>query len=158
MATTVNNTTANSRITIIFDSGVNRLSENDGPRLGTGNTESDVMIDNTSYFNIRSHTEIDANVHALQWNATTNTGELEYIDNRENESVSSFPQWATNVVIRCEAQDSWQTAYDNNVSAQLTAWTDGGNSGDDFVANTSQATSVADTARTNYLSAHSITY
>ena len=63
MATTVNNTTANSKITIIFDSGVNRLSENDGPRLGTGNTESDVMIDNTSYFNIRSHTEIDANVH-----------------------------------------------------------------------------------------------
>jgi len=158
MATTVNNTTANSKITIIFDSGVNRLSENDGPRLGTGNTESDVMIDNTSYFNIRSHTEIDANVHALQWNATTNTGELEYIDNRENESVSSFPQWATNVVIRCEAQDSWQTAYDNNVSAQFTAWTDGGNAADDFVANSSQATSVADTARTNYLSAHSITY
>jgi hypothetical protein len=84
---------------------------------GTGNTESDVYLDNKVYLNIRSHTEIDANVHALQWNATTNTGELEYIDNRENESLSSFPQWATNVVIRCEAQDVWQTAYDGHADS-----------------------------------------
>ena len=160
MATTVNNTTANQRITIIFDSGLNPKNENDGPRLGTGNTESDVMIDNKSYFNIRSHTEIDANVHALQWNATTNTGELEYIDNRENESLSSFPQWATNVVIRCEAQDSWSTAYDANISAQFTAWQTANPDAnvETFSANTSQATTVADTERTNYLSAHSITY
>ena len=76
MATTVNNTTANQKITIIFDAGVNKTNSNDGPRFGTGNTESDVVIDNKSYLNVRSHTEIDANVHALQWNATTNTGEL----------------------------------------------------------------------------------
>ena len=160
MATTVNNTTANQRITIIFDADLNSDSPIDGPRLGTGNTESDVMIDNKAYYNIRSHTEIDANVHALQWNATTNTGELEYIDNRENESLSSFPQWATNVVIRCEAQDSWSTAYNANISAQLTAWqTDNPDANvETFSANTSQATTVADTERTNYLSAHSITY
>jgi len=144
MATTVNNTTANSRITIIFDSSINPENENNGPRLGTGNTESDVMVDNKSYFNIRSHTEIDANVHALQWNATTNTGELEYIDNRANESLSSFPQWATNVVIRCEAQDAWQTAYDNAMAGDA-----------DSQAN---ATSTANTARDDYLTAHSITY
>ena len=158
MATTVNNTTSNSRITIVFDAGINPDSVNDGPRLGTGNTESDVYLDDKSYLNIQSHTEIDANVHALQWNSTTNTGVLEYIDNRENESLSSFPQWATNVVIRCEAQDAWQTAYDSNVSEQLTTWTDGGNNEADFVANSSQATSVANTERSNYLSAHSITY
>ena len=117
MATTVNNTTANSRITIIFDADLNPGNQDNGPRLGTGNTESDVMIDNKAYFNIRSHTEIDANVHALQWNATTNTGELEYIDNRENESLSSFPQWATNVVIRAEAQDVWQNSYDTSLSS-----------------------------------------
>jgi len=144
MTTTVNNTTANSRITIIFDSGINPENENNGPRLGTGNTESDVIVDNKSYFNIRSHTEIDANVHALQWNATTNTGELEYIDNRANESLSSFPQWATNVVIRCEAQDAWQTAYDNAMAGDA-----------DSQAN---ATSTANTARDDYLTAHSITY
>jgi hypothetical protein len=44
MATTVNNTTANSRITIIFDADLNPNNQNDGPRLGTGNTESDVLF------------------------------------------------------------------------------------------------------------------
>lgn len=160
MAITVNNTTANQRITIVFDSGVNSNNQNDGPRFGTGNTESDVLIDNKSYYNIRSHTEIDSNVHALQWNAMTNTGTLEYIDNRENESIASFPQWATNVVIRCEAQDSWQTAYDANVREQATAWQTANPDAntETFVENTTQATSVADTERNNYLSAHSITY
>ena len=160
MAITVNNTTANQKITVIFDADLNPNNQNDGPRFGTGNTESDVIIDNKSYFNIRSHTEIDSNVHALQWNAVTNTGTLEYIDNRENESLSSFPQWATNVVIRCEAQDAWQTAYDANVSEQSTAWQTANPDAntETFVANTAQATSVADTERSNYLSAHSITY
>lgn len=160
MAITVNNTTANQRITIVFDANINKDNQNDGPRFSTGNTESDVMIDNKSYLNIRSHTEIDANVHALQWNATTNTGELEYVDNRENESLSSFPQWATNVVIRCEAQDSWSTAYDANVAEQFTTWQSANPDANvqTFSENTSQATTVADTERTNYLSAHNITY
>jgi len=133
---------------------------NDGPRSGTGNTESDVQIDNKSYLNIRSHTEIDASVHALQWSATTNTGELEYTDTRANDSLSEFPQWATNVVIRCEAQDAWQVAYDANVSAQFTTWQNANPEAnvDTFVPNSSQATSVADTERTTYLSAHSITF
>ena len=42
MATTVNNTTINTRLTILFDANVNPDSANDGPRTGTGNTESDV--------------------------------------------------------------------------------------------------------------------
>jgi len=160
MATTVNNTTANSRITIIFDSGINPKSENDGPRLGTGNTESDVYIDNKTYLNIRSHTEIDANVHAIQWNATTNTGELEYIDNRENESLSSFPQWASNVVIRCEAQDIWQDTYNNTKASLLQAWEDAGNSLDTdyYPEDIDSINTAADTARNNYLSAHNITF
>jgi len=142
MATTVNNTTVNSRITIIFDAAGSL--NGDGPALGTGNTESDVYFDDTVYYNIRSHTEIDANVHALQWNATTNTGEVEYIDNRDNLSISSFPQWATNVVIRCEAQDAWQTAFNNAMDGDA-----------DSQAN---ANTTANTARDNYLNAHSITY
>ena len=143
MATTVNNTTANSRITIIFDAA--GALDGNGPAKGTGNTESDVYIDSRVYNNIRSHTEIDANVHALQWNATTNTGELEFIDNRENESLSSFPQWATNVVIRCEAQDVWQNAHDASATSEDA----------NVQAN---AISTANTERDNYLSAHSITY
>ena len=160
MATTVNNTTVNSRITIIFDA--DGSLNGDGPAKGTGNTESDVYLDNKIYLNIRSHTEINANIHALQWDATTNTGELEYIDNRENESLSSFPQWATNVVIRCEAQDNWQTSYDANIAEQQATWSANNPNPDPnvdiFVANTTQATTVADTARTNYLTAHNITY
>ena len=158
MATTVNNTTANSRITIVFDAAGSL--NGDGPALGTGNTESDVYLDDKIYLNIRSHTEIDANVHALQWNATTNTGHIEYIDNRDNESISSVPQWATNVVIRCEAQDSWQTAYNANLESQFSSWQTANHEAnvETFVANTTQATTVADTERSNYLSAHSITY
>lgn len=143
MATTVNNTTANARITIIFDAAGSITG--DGPAKGTGNTESDVYIDDGVYYNIRSHTEIDSNVHALQWNATSNTGEVEYIDNRENESLSSFPQWATNVVIRCEAQDVWKTSYSTSLSS-------------DDANVQANATSTANTARDNYLTAHSITY
>ena len=160
MATTVNNTTANTRITIIFDADINPSNVNDGPRRGTGNTESDVMIDNKGYLNIRSHTEIDSSIHALQWDATTNTGSLEYTDTRENLSLDSFPQWATNVVIRCEAQDAWKTAYTANVDEQFTAWRSENPTAniETFSANTTQATNVADTERTNYLSAHSITF
>jgi len=143
MATTINNTTVNSRITIIFDA--NGSLNGDGPAKGTGNTESDVYLDSKVYLNLRSHTEIDNSIHALQWDATTNTGELEYIDNRENESISSFPQWATNVVIRAEAQDVWQNSYSTSMSSE-------------DVNVQANATSIANTERVNYLSAHGITY
>lgn len=150
MATTINNTTVNSRITIIFDASGSL--DGNGPAKGTGNTESDVYLDNTVYHNIRSHTEIDASIHALQWNAITNTGTLEYTDNRENESLSAFPQWAANVIIRCEAEDAWKSSYNSTYSAHADA-----NSNDDSAA-VSAATSAADTARINYLSNHNITY
>lgn len=142
MATTINNTTVNARLTIIFDAAGSLTG--DGPAKGTGNTESDVYLDDEVYYNLRSHTEIDANVHALQWDATTNTGEIQYTDNRDNLDITSIPQWATNVVIRAEAQDSWQTAFDNAMAGDA-----------DSQAN---ATTTANTARDNYLSAHSITY
>lgn len=143
MATTVNNTTVNSRITIIFDADGDL--DGNGPAKGTGNTESDVYLDSKVFFNIRSHTEINANVHALQWDATTNTGHIEYIDNRDNESLSSFPQWATNVVIRAEAQEIWANSYNTSMSS-------------DDANVQANATSTANTARDNYLTAHSITY
>ena len=143
MATTVNNTTINTRLTILFDANVNPDSANDGPRTGTGNTESDVYIDNQVYLNIRSHTEVPEEIHALQWNASTNTGELEYTDNRDNESVSSLPQWASNVVIRCEAQDKWQEARQANISQQHAD-----NSSDvDFVANEDTANTTIVTGK-----------
>ncbi len=150
MATTVNNTTVNSRITIIYDAAGSL--DSDGPAKGTGNTESDVYLDNNVYLNLRSHTEVDASIHALQWDAGSNTGHIEYIDNRDNLSLSSFPQWATNVVIRAEAQDVWKTNYNSTYNGHSDA-----NADDDSAAVT-VATTAADTARNNYLSGHSITY
>ena len=152
MATTINNTTVNTRMTIIFDAGVNPNSENDGPASGTGNTESDVYLDNSVFYNVRSHTEISSDVHALQWDANTNTGHIEYTDNRDNESISSVPQWATNVVIRAEAQNIWNTNYNSTYSSHSDAGAE-----DDSAAVTA-ATTAANTARDNYLTGHSITF
>jgi len=45
MSITINNTTINKRLTIIFDANTNKDSVNDGPVFGSGNTESDVYID-----------------------------------------------------------------------------------------------------------------
>ena len=149
MSITINNTTITSRLTIIFDAAVNSDNENDWPSYGTGNTESDVYIDNKTHLNIRSHTEIPSTVHALQcWNkGGTWSYELEHTNNNPNTTYpaqSDLPQWVTNVVIRCEAQDAWQTAYDNAMAGDA-----------DAQAN---ATTTANTARDNYLSGHSITY
>jgi len=150
MATTVNNTTVQSRITIIFDAGGSLTG--DGPAKGTGNTESDVYLDDKVYLNIRSHTEIDASIHAMQWDAGTNSGTLEYTDNRDNLSISEVPQWATNVVIRAEAEDKYTEAYTTAYNADSSA-----NSEDDSAAVTA-GTNAGTTARNDYLSANSITY
>jgi len=160
MATTVNNTTANSRITIIFDSAINPNDPHNGPRDGLGNTEADVYIDNTFYNNVRCHTEIDDSIHALQWNATTNTGHIEFTDNSENESITSFPTWAANVVIRVEADNLWKTTWDQSIRTQTFELI--GNEVDKDHIPVEQlkprADTEANTARDNYLSAHNITY
>ena len=149
MSITINNTTINKRLTIIFDANTNKDSVNDGPVFGSGNTESDVYIDSKNYLNIRSHTEVPATVHALQcWNKSGSWSyELEHTNSNPNtiySSQSDLPSWVNNVVIRCEAQDIWQTSYDNAMSGD-----------EDSQAS---ATTTANTARDNYLSGLSITY
>ena len=145
MATTVNNTTINSKLTIIFDADINKVNSNDGPVSGTGNTESDVIIDSVVYYNLRSHTEVPTEIHALQWNATTNTGWLEYTDDRNNLDISELPSWASNVVIRCEAEDEYKTTLETEQ-----------NSGD--ASRITAAETTASDARVTYLSNNSITY
>lgn len=147
MSITINNTTISTRLTIVFDA--DGPIDGNGPALGTGNTESDVYIDGKTYLNVRSHTEVPSTVHALQcWNkGGTWTYELEHttpIENTTYASQSDLPTWVNNVVIRCEAQDTWQTTYNDHADAGAE---------DD-----SAAVTAADTARTNYLSGHSITY
>ena len=163
MATVVNNTTINSRLTIIFDAAENPNSPNDGPVSGSGNTESDVIIDSKRYLNLRSHTEVPSEVHALQWDASTNSGHIEYTDNRENLPISSLPSWTTNVVIRCEGENAWQSSYDSNVASQLTTWLSGNTvenpqTEENFYPNVSTATTQADADRVAYLTGNGITY
>lgn len=158
MSITINNTTVSNRLTIIFDADVNGNNSDDGPAFGTGNTESDVLIDGKAYYNIRSHTEVPANVHALQ---CTNSGgtwsyELEYTNNDPNHlysSQSDLPSWVSNVVIRCEAQDEYDTAYNNKLAEYQPD--SNGNFTDSEISN---AVTSAETARTTYLTGNSITY
>lgn len=160
----VNNTTINTRLTIIFDASENELNLDDGPRLGVGNTEADVFIDENenqkSYFNIKAYTEIPSEIHCIQWNATNSIGYLEYIADRENVNITEIPSWATNVVIRCEAEDKWKEAYNANIASQLEAWLDADdeNNEDNFVIEVSLAKDAADAARINYCSSNGVTY
>tara|TARA_R110000803_G_scaffold180527_1_gene242956 strand:- start:405 stop:896 length:492 start_codon:yes stop_codon:yes gene_type:complete len=162
--TLINNTTINTRLSIIFDASENALNLDDGPRLGVGNTEADVSIDEIenqiNYFNIKAHNEIPSEIHSLQWNATNSTGYLEYIDDRENLDITEIPTWATNVVIRCEAEDKWLEAYNSNIKSQLQAWLDADseNNEDSFVSDETLANDAADTARIDYCSSNEITY
>ena len=151
MTITINNTSINSRLTVIFDAA-GSLS-GDGPALGTGNTESDVYIDSKVYLNIRSHTEVPSTVHAIQcWNkGGTWTYELEHTNDDPNTTYatqSDLPQWVSNVVIRCEAQDKYDEAYSTAYNADSSA-----NSEDD-----SAAVTAGTTARNDYLTANSITF
>tara|TARA_R100000951_G_scaffold29120_1_gene25261 strand:- start:7410 stop:7901 length:492 start_codon:yes stop_codon:yes gene_type:complete len=160
----VNNTTINTRLTIIFDASENALNSDDGPRLGVGNTEADIFIDENenqiNYFNIKAHTEIPSEIHCFQWNPINSTGNYEYIDNRENLNITEIPSWATNVVIRCEAEDKWLEAYNANIDSQRQAWLDADseNNEDNFVMDVFLANDAGDTARINYCSSNGITY
>jgi hypothetical protein len=181
MSMTINNTTITTRLTIIFDAGPNpdnevyyregsgdyQLVNNDGPALGTGNTESDVYIDNKTWLNVRSHTEVPEDVHALQcWNkGGTWTMELEKTDDSPNETIatqSDLPQWVTNVVIRCEAQDLWNNKYESDMAAVDRTALAAANDDTTFKAKIKEAHDAAVTAanseRETYLSGHSITY
>ena len=155
MTITINNTSINYRLTVIFDAA-GSLS-GDGPALGTGNTESDVYIDSKVYLNIRSHTEVPSTVHAIQcWNkGGTWTYELEHTNDDPNTTYatqSDLPQWVSNVVIRCEAQDKYDEAYSTAYNADSSA-----NSEDDSAAVTA-GTNAGTTARNDYLTANSITF
>jgi hypothetical protein len=166
MSININNTTVTSQLTIIFDSAPNldkKNQPNDGPALGSGNTESDVTIDGTTFFNIRSHTEIPTEVHALQCRKVGSdwSFELQYTDTRENltyESQSDLPQWVTNMVKRTEAEKEWMDTYTATIVSQQTSWTNAGKDIEDFVEDETAAVTAADSARVTYLSNNGITY
>ena len=96
-------------------------------------------------------------VHAIQcWNkGGTWTYELEHTNDDPNTTYatqSDLPQWVSNVVIRCEAQDKYDEAYSTAYNADSSA-----NSEDDSAAVTA-GTNAGTTARNDYLTANSITF
>lgn len=174
--TTVNNTTINTRLSIIFDAAPRpvvdssftekytddyymsrKYNEADGPRDFTGNTEADVYVDDLVCTNLRCHQEIPAEVHALQWKESTSSGEIEYIDDRENTKITSLPSWVTNVIIRYEAEALYHFERAKSIKLQEKEHIDGGGTYP-YEADQNVATTHATTERNNYLSAHGITY
>tara|TARA_R110000744_G_C19360268_1_gene561355 strand:- start:2921 stop:3406 length:486 start_codon:yes stop_codon:yes gene_type:complete len=153
--TLINKTTVNTRLTIIFDAAENTLNLDDGPRLGVGNTEADIFIDEDenqiNYFNIRGHVEIPSDLHTLHWNVINNSGVYEYIDDRENLDITEIPSWCTTIIIRCEAEDKYMEAFNNNLTDQLTVWLNAGNEEEDFIADFNIAKTSGNTARSSYL-------
>ena len=101
-----------------------QLVNNDGPALGTGNTESDVYIDNKTWLNVRSPAEVPDDVHALQcWNkGGTWTMRLEKTDDSPNEIIltqSDLPQWVTNngQQLDVKHKDLWNNKYESDMAA-----------------------------------------
>ena len=91
--------------------------------------------------------------------------ELEKTDDSPNETIatqSDLPQWVTNVVIRCEAQDLWNNKYEADMAAVDRTALAAANDDTTFKAKIKEAHDAAVTAanseRETYLSGHSITY
>lgn len=158
MAITINGVTANNQLTIIFDSGVNPNNANNGPRNYSGDTEADVIIDGVGYHNIESKDIIPANVHALQYHPATNTGHIEYTTNDDNLAIadaSGLPSWANTMVTRWNGEktyaETWQTTFDTEYAAQVTAYTANTNpmTTEAYTAAENNAKAAANTAATN---------
>jgi len=111
MPITINNVTANNQITIINDSDVNESDVNNGPAKFSGNTEADVIIDRVAHKNLTAHDVIPSNIHALQFNPNTNTGEIEYTDSTSNLQLASaddIPSWANTMITRWKTEEDIQ--------------------------------------------------
>tara|TARA_Y100000114_G_scaffold65085_1_gene59640 strand:- start:235 stop:708 length:474 start_codon:yes stop_codon:yes gene_type:complete len=157
MAITINTVTINNRLTIINDSDINEDNPNNGPREFSGDTEADVIIDGASHLNINASDIVPSDVHALQYNAVSNTGHIEFVGTGDNTVIadaSGLPAWANTMVTRWNGEkaykETYQTEYDNAL-ANLDA-TSASYEADLASAQTS-AQSAATTAKNNILSA-----
>jgi len=149
MAITINNVTANNQISIINDAGINPSNSNNGPAKYSGNTEADVVIDGVGYLNINADDIIPANVHALQFSPSSNTGHIEYTSNADNLTIADateLPSWANTMVKRWNGEKAYWTTYETEYAAQVEA------NANVSTAQTN-AQSAATTAKNNILNA-----
>ena len=157
MAITINTVTINNRLTIVNDAAINSANPNNGPREYSGDTEADVVIDGSGYLNITASDIIPSDVHALQYNASTNTGHLEYVGTAQNLTIadaSGLPAWANTMVTRWNGEKTYETTYQteyNNALANLDASSETYDA--DVAAADTAAKASATTAKNNVLSA-----
>lgn len=122
MPITINNVTINNQLTIINDADVNSSNPNNGPKLYSGDTEVDVLIDGVSYLNLSGVDVVPANVHALQYRPATNSGWIEFDGSVDNQNIGpdTIPAWANTMITRWNGEktywDTYQTTYDNTVA------------------------------------------
>mgnify|MGYP003115126831 CR=1 FL=1 len=122
MPITINNVTINNQLTIINDADVNKTNPNNGPKMYSGDTEVDVLIDGVSYLNLSGVDVVPANVHALQFRPATNSGWIEFDGSADNQSIApdTIPTWANTMITRWNGEktywDTYQTTYDNTVA------------------------------------------
>ena len=157
MAITINTVTINNRLTIINDAGVNPTNANNGPREYSGDTEADVIIDGTAYLNVTANDTVPSDVHALQYNASSNTGHIELVGTSDNTVIadaSGLPAWANTMVTRWNGEKTYETTYQteyNNALANLDASSETYDA--DVAAADTAAKASATTAKNNVLSA-----
>ena len=122
MPITINNVTINNQLTIVNDADVNQDNPNNGPKLYSGETEVDVLIDGKSYLNLNGADVVPTNVHALQFRPATESGWIEFDGNVDNQIITSseIPSWANTMITRWNAEktydETYQTTYDNLVA------------------------------------------
>ena len=157
MAITINTVTINNRLSIVNDAAINPANSNNGPREYSGDTEADVIIDGSGYLNITASDIIPSDVHALQYNASTNTGHLEYVGTAQNLTIadaSGLPAWANTMVTRWNGEKTYETTYQteyDNALANLDASSETYDA--DVAAADTAAKASATTAKNNVLSA-----
>jgi len=123
MAITINNVSINNQLTIINDAGVNPSNSNNGPKNLPGNTEVDVIIDGNAYLNISGNDIVPSNVHALQFNASTNEGWIEFDGNDQNQSIdsSTLPAWANTMITRWNGEKVYAETYAETYTSVFTS-------------------------------------
>ncbi len=157
MAITINTVTINNRLTIINDAGVNPTNANNGPREYSGDTEADVIIDGSSYLNITASDIVPSDVHALQYNASSNTGHIEFVGTADNTAIadaSGLPAWANTMVTRWNGEKTYYTTYQTEYDNALANLDSSSETYDaDVAAAQTAAQASATTAKNNVLGA-----
>lgn len=164
MSITINNVTINNQLTIINDADVNKDNSNNGPKLYSGDTEVDVLIDGVAYLNLTGVDVVPANVHAFQYRPANNSGWIEFDGSVPNQDVgpSDIPAWANTMVTRWNGEKTYKETYDSTyqttydgllANLDSTSETYGQDVSNAHVSAQTSAQTAATTAKNNILGA-----